>query len=124
MRLISKRRLIYLAVVLVFSLASTLISKYTTPQRSAVSGVTTQTTNPTTNWNVVKVVDGDTIDVSQGTTKYKIRIIGINTPETVDPRRPVQCFGKEASAKAKEILTNQSVRLESDPTQSDKDKYG
>ncbi len=54
----------------------------------------------------------------------KIRILGINTPETVDPRRKVECFGHEASDHAKSLLTGQSVRLESDPTQGDKDKYG
>ncbi len=73
---------------------------------------------------VVKVVDGDTIDVIENNTKERVRLIGINTPETVDPRRPVQCFGKEASNKAKEVLTGAQVRLESDSTQSNRDKYG
>ena len=50
-------------------------------------------------------------------------MIGINTPETVDPRRPVECFGKEASNKAKELLTGQAVILYSDPTQTERDKY-
>ena len=72
---------------------------------------------------VVSVTDGDTIKVSiDGTTKT-LRLIGIDTPETVDPRKPVQCFGKEASDKAKETLLNKMVRLESDPTQGDLDKY-
>lgn len=69
---------------------------------------------------VVKVVDGDTIQVSSGKV---IRIIGIDTPETVDPRKTVQCFGIEASNKAKEILLNKTVQLESDATQGNKDKY-
>lgn len=73
---------------------------------------------------VTKVVDGDTIDVLLNGTKEKIRIIGLNTPETVDPRRGVQCFGREASNFAKQTLTGKSVYLESDPTQSDRDKYG
>ncbi len=73
---------------------------------------------------VIKVVDGDTIDVSINGEAEKLRLIGINTPETVDPRRPVECFGKEASARAKEILTNKQVTLEYDPTQDKVDKYG
>jgi endonuclease YncB( thermonuclease family) len=72
---------------------------------------------------VVSVTDGDTIKVSiEGTTKT-IRMIGMDTPETVDPRKPVQCFGKEASNKTKATLLNQMVRLESDPTQGELDKY-
>jgi micrococcal nuclease len=71
----------------------------------------------------VKVVDGDTIDVLMNGEKFRVRLIGINTPESVDPRRPVQCFGKEASSKAKEILNGKSVFLEADPTQTDRDKY-
>lgn len=77
---------------------------------------------------VSKVVDGDTIvvesmsrDLQQKTT---IRLIGMNTPETVDPRRKVECFGKEASAKAKEMLLGKTVRLEYDDTQDGVDKYG
>ena len=44
--------------------------------------------------------------------------------ETVDPRRPVQCFGKEASAEAKRLLTGARVRIAQDPTQDTRDKYG
>lgn len=74
-------------------------------------------------YDVVKVVDGDTLSVNIDGKKETLRLIGINTPETVDPRKPVQCFGKEASDKAKELLTGKKVRLESDPTQGDRDKY-
>jgi micrococcal nuclease len=73
---------------------------------------------------VVKVIDGDTLDVSLNGKTERIRIIGIDTPETVDPRKPVQCFGQKASDMAKEQLSNQTVQLESDPTQGERDKYG
>lgn len=73
---------------------------------------------------VVKVIDGDTLEVLIDGKKEKVRVIGINTPETVDPRRPVECFGKEASNHAKSLLSGQTVTLESDPTQDNKDKYG
>lgn len=72
---------------------------------------------------VSKVVDGDTIYVLIGGKKQTIRLIGVDTPEMVDPRRPVQCFGKEASAFIKSLLTGKSVRLEVDETQDNKDKY-
>lgn len=74
--------------------------------------------------SVVKVVDGDTIQVQvEGQTKA-VRLIGVDTPEVVDPRQPVQCFGQEASDKAHQLLDGQTVRLESDPTQGDIDRYG
>lgn len=72
---------------------------------------------------VTKVIDGDTIQVVINGKNETLRLIGIDTPETVDPRKPVQCFGKEASAKAKSLLSNKSVRLEADPTQGERDKY-
>ena len=75
-------------------------------------------------YSVSSVVDGDTIKVSVNGSVETIRMIGINTPETVDPRKPVECFGKEASDKAKSLLSGQKVRLETDPTQGERDKYG
>ena len=69
---------------------------------------------------VTKVVDGDTVTLDKIGT---IRLIGINTPETVDPRKSVECFGKEASDKAKELLSGKKVYLEYDLTQGKTDKY-
>lgn len=73
---------------------------------------------------VAKVVDGDTLEVRKDGGIVKVRLIGINTPETVDPRRSVQCFGREASAEAHRLLDGQSVSLETDPSQDTYDKYG
>ena len=74
-------------------------------------------------WHVTKVVDGDTIDVANGTQKETVRFLGIDTPETHDPRKPVQCFGEVAAAHTKALLEGKDVRLEPDPTDSDRDKY-
>lgn len=70
---------------------------------------------------VVRVVDGDTINVEINGKTEPVRYIGIDTPETVDPRKPVQCFGIEASKKNKELVEGKMVRLEKDIT--DRDKY-
>lgn len=51
-------------------------------------------------------------------------MIGLDTPESVDPRKPVQCFTLEASAQAKTILGGQSVYLETDPSQDTVDRFG
>lgn len=73
---------------------------------------------------VMRVVDGDTIDVEKDGAKVRVRFIGINAPESVDPRRPVQCFGIEASNEMKRALEGRSVRLEQDSSQDAYDKYG
>jgi micrococcal nuclease len=73
---------------------------------------------------VDRVIDGDTIVISEEGHNETVRLLGIDTPETVDPRKPVQCFGEEASAETKSLLDGREVTLQSDPTQSDRDKYG
>lgn len=65
------------------------------------------------------VIDGDTIQL---TTGEKVRYIGVDTPETKHPVKKVECFGKEAFEKNKQLVLNREVRLEKDV--SDKDKYG
>lgn len=70
------------------------------------------------------VIDGDTLDVRSAEGVVRVRIIGIDTPETVDPRRPAECFGAEASAKAEELLAGKVVVLAADASQGDADKYG
>ncbi len=75
---------------------------------------------------VVRVVDGDTIVAAiDGIEEdVKVRLLGVNTPETVDPRRPVECFGKEASAFLKDLLEGKRARLEEDPEADEQDRYG
>lgn len=56
------------------------------------------------NATVERVVDGDTIDVKIGDRRETVRLIGIDTPESVAPTRPVQCFGQEASLHLADVL--------------------
>lgn len=64
---------------------------------------------------VIETIDGDTIDVRIGYKRQRIRLLGIDTPETKDPRKPVQCFGREASERTDELLPPGTiVRLEHD----------
>jgi micrococcal nuclease len=73
---------------------------------------------------VLWVTDGDTIRVLIRGQEDIVRLIGIDAPEIVDPKKSIQCFGKEAFGKAKEILTGRSIILESDSSQGDRDEYG
>lgn len=93
----------------------------TTEPNSTTTGRPTEAEGP---YPVVSVVDGDTIKVNRDGQTVTVRIIGMDTPETKDPRKPVQCFGREASAKAHELLDGRTVWLEPDPTQDTRDKYG
>jgi len=72
---------------------------------------------------VVETIDGDTVDVRLRDGRVeRVRILGADTPETKDRRKPVQCFGPEASAHTHERLAGRRVRLETD-TEA-RDKYG
>ncbi len=75
-------------------------------------------------YSVVDVVDGDTVKIQRNGTVETLRLIGMDTPETVDPRKPVQCYGREASARAANLLEGERVRIATDPTQDTRDKYG
>lgn len=72
---------------------------------------------------VVSVTDGDTIKADISGTTYAVRLIGIDTPETVHPTKPVECFGKEASAYLTSLVNGQLVTLERDSIGDNEDKY-
>ena len=75
------------------------------------------------NATLVRVIDGDTIVASIGGHDEKIRLIGIDTPETVKPNTPVQCFGPQASAFTKSLLPpGTALHLERDA--EGRDDYG
>lgn len=74
-------------------------------------------------YQVVKVYDGDTIAVNMNGKEEKVRLIGVDTPETHDPRKPVECFGEAAANFTHSLLDNQAVRLESDPLSTNRDRY-
>jgi micrococcal nuclease len=76
------------------------------------------------NYKVAQVVDGDTIRIFVDDNIATIRMLGINTPETVDPRKQPECYGKEASTENKKLLTDAFVTLDFSPKREVKDKYG
>lgn len=74
-------------------------------------------------YTVKTFTDGDTISVDMNGVEEKIRMIGVDTPETKDPRKEVQCYGKAASAFTKTLIGDNKVRLEADPTNTNRDRY-
>ena len=111
-------------ILAALTMSGALVMGLIAPSALAATPTTTAKATQVKQYKVVKVVDGDTLDVSINGKTEAIRLIGINTPETVDPRKPVECFGKEASNKAKELLAGKTVGLQNDPTQGERDKYG
>jgi len=71
---------------------------------------------------VVRVIDGDTILVDLGGRRERVRYIGVDTPETVAPNQPVECFGKEAAAANEDLVDGETVRLVFDAER--RDRYG
>jgi membrane-bound metal-dependent hydrolase YbcI (DUF457 family) len=73
---------------------------------------------------VTKVTDGDTVSVEVYGQLQPVRLIGVDTPETVAPDQPVGCYGKEASSYTKKVLTDRLVRLEIPRIGNSEDAYG
>ncbi|QEC47510.1 thermonuclease family protein [Baekduia soli] len=71
---------------------------------------------------VARVVDGDTLLVRVGGARERVRLIGIDTPESVKPGTPVQCYGREASAATRRLLDGRDVRLVADA--EPRDRFG
>ncbi len=73
---------------------------------------------------VLDTVDGDTIKVLVDGEEETVRLLGVDTPETKDPRRGVQCFGHAASEFTKSLLMGQAVKLVTDPQEQNRDSFG
>lgn len=93
----------------------------TGPRATPPTAIPTVVTGPRQAARVARVIDGDTIDVTIGDARERIRLIGIDTPETKHPSKPVQCFGERATARTTELLQGKDVGLERDVT--DRDRY-
>lgn len=89
---------------------------------TVVKGI--ETTQPGL-YHVSRYSDGDTITIDMNGTPQTIRFIGVDTPETHDPRKPVQCYGPAASAYTKNTMTaaGSKVRLAADSLSSNRDRY-
>jgi len=75
-------------------------------------------------YQVVNVDDGDTITVIYSGKEERVRFIGIDTPETHHPKKPVQCFGLAAKDFTSKLIGQNKVRLEADPEDDNRDIYG
>ena len=74
-------------------------------------------------YEVISVVDGDTLKINIDGIVETVRLVGIDTPETKHPSKPVECLGKEATEELKKLVSGKNVILENDETQSNRDRY-
>ena len=119
-----QKRLIRLGLSLIVALSLLGAERAGWLSADAPISVSNQLTQQTPGlYQVVRFDDGDTITVDMEGKQEKIRFIGVDTPETQDPRKPVQCFGKAASQFTKDVIGSNRVRLEADPTNSNRDRY-
>ncbi len=79
--------------------------------------------SPVSNTRVVRTIDGDTLVIEWKGKEESVRLIGVDTPESVDPRTTIQCFGREASAALKAKASGQPAYFIPDPGQGERDKY-
>ncbi len=87
---------------------------------SSTPQVSTSTSTVAEDWfTVARAVDGDTVELADGT---KVRYVGVNTPETHHPTKGVQCYGKEAAAYNQTLVAGKKVRLAKDVSETD--RYG
>ncbi len=128
--MINKKKLALSGVIFVFVIVCVIIL-WSNKAFSLFGGTPDQVNiSPDVYYPVTYVVDGDTFKVDVGgSIEHKssiitIRVLGINTPEIVDPRKPVECFGPEASVAAKDLLNGRKVKLLFNPDRELKDKYG
>jgi endonuclease YncB( thermonuclease family) len=103
------------------------------PTTTTTTSSTTNTQPPTTTTavppqvplKVVRVVDGDTLELSGGGVSFTVRLIGIDTPETVKPGTPIECGGPQATRSLEALARpGDVVQAIADPTQDLVDIYG
>lgn len=115
---VRKKQLVSLGISLVLIGLAWYASKHPNTQPGKVLSETSPGS-----YRVTEFVDGDTIKVDMAGKTETIRMIGMDTPETHDPRKAVQCFGIAAAAYTKRLIANKPVRLEADPLGTNRDRY-
>ncbi len=105
--------IVVIGVIVVLTCAVLLVQNFL--KNSSQKGKYAEDIKSNVLYRVIKVLDGDTLVANVSGHEVTVRLIGIDTPEIVDPRKPVQCYGPEASAKAKELLSDKDIYLEKDP---------
>lgn len=109
-------RLLQIAVIFFLGAASAIFVNFTKPPVTKPVEVTREAV-ATESAVISRVIDGDTVELSDG---RKLRYIGIDTPEIVAPGKPIECFGREAKAENEKLVLGKTVHFEKDVSETDK----
>lgn len=113
-------RLTFLGIVLFGSVGSYLLIA----SQNQIPEIPEKDFNDSEAYKIVRIIDGDTVVALIDGKETKIRLIGVDTPETVHPKKSVETYGKEASQFTRNLLQGESVYLEYEPGAYRRDKYG
>ena len=119
-----RKKSVFVLVAVLIALAIVNAQVAPTPQPSKLPFLRTPDFSKLTVCPVVRVVDGDTIVVSDKGKDVKVRLVGVDTPETVHPTKPVEHYGKEASRFTTNLLKGEKVYLVGEPLPGALDRYG
>ncbi len=122
MRKLFQQAIGYVVVIGIIAAATAVILYIQKPKGNP--GKYAELIRPDVLYRVVEVYDGDTLVANVEGHEVPVRLIGMDTPEVVDPRKPVQCYGPEASAKGKELLYGKEIYLEKEAVKGNYDMYG
>ncbi|MBU0975482.1 MAG: thermonuclease family protein [Patescibacteria group bacterium] len=111
------------AFFLIALIGSTFEPKHEEVAGASIHPTATNSNDMATTYSVVSITDGDTIKIDYEGKIEKVRLIGIDTPESKHPSKGVECFSKEATEKMKSLVEGKQVRIEFDETQDKRDKY-
>lgn len=112
-----QRQIISLLITLIIMVAGYYVGQNPEQATQVVANI------PAGSYRVVDFADGDTISVDMNGKTERIRMIGVDTPETHDPRKPVECFGQAAAEYTKKLIGDGPVRLEADSLSTNRDRY-
>ena len=121
MNMLTRKKVISLLVTFVVVVITVQLKKIEKFETLPTQGAAVDTA--TSSIRVMRIIDGDTFEAMVDGQVEKIRMLGIDTPESVDPRRPVQCFAKEATKKLHELIFDREIILTPDFSNDDRDKY-
>lgn len=115
---------VWSAIVFIIGLAYVVLTQSGWLSDASKTAVRSAQTNQPGLYAIDHFIDGDTIAVNMNDNIETIRMIGVDTPETHKPNTPVQCYGPQAAAYTKDLIGDSRVRLQADPLDTNRDRYG
>ncbi|MBN1916067.1 thermonuclease family protein [Candidatus Dojkabacteria bacterium] len=97
------------------------------PEKQEISGVNTEKLDEPVreySYQILSVIDGDTVHLNYSGSDITVRLVGIDSPEKNDPAKPVECYSEEASSELSRLLLGKNVYIEEDSKQGKEDRYG